>query len=622
MAKVKTFLLSFLIAALSIVFIAGCSTDASQSTGGGNGGGTDNGGGQTKPNVTPVNEFPANPFALLGVYDITSQSVNGTSQEVTAGSEFRVNVSTTRLGSGFVDVLVRIKISGKTVEFTREVSIVGQTIGAEFFEKVFTEMGAKVTGEYTLEFTLASTAYNELVQSSIISDGDTLVINLDKTKDLKMDTGLDDSTETPETPSEPVKVESIQITTPEKSYYTGSTVTIDFTLNPSNTTETDVTYQTTNNGSGTVKAANGKGQLVLKNVTQNDTVIFTIANNQQASFNITIVNEVESISFLNATEIIDQNQTRTIAIENYDVIKDAFSSITYSVVDGTKASINSTTGEVTGLKNGVTQVNVTATRLDGQQLTASYELDVVGLVDFTSNSTFKESAQGTYNITFFGTSPGTASGGSDNAMGITCGIVRGQTNVPVTNDCGVFEKIFGSGTCKGTTFASEIVVAKDKLAGRMTITIDSNGSALIYTKVLMTHADIIKNSQNDQYQYTVYRPTLGTNAMNNQSSSPVTDMKGRNLTAEGEWPNSTFEVKIYENNSSKTIQLYSQMMNKVISAGGCNNMSINPRTYIIAEKISSKVETMGYSDVTSAPFNSVTGVSPAVSDLGDTIPSY
>ena len=581
-------------------------------------------GGGNKQGVTPVNEFPAKPLALLGVYDITSQSVNGTSQNVTAGSEFRVNVDTARLETGFVDVLIRLSIDGKIVEFSEEVSLAeaNGNLDSAFFEKVFTNMGAKVTGAYTLEFTLDSTMYTELVSSNIIQDGDILVINLDKTKDLQMNAGLDDSTETPETPSEPVKVESIQITTPEKSYYTGSTVTIDFTLNPSNTTETDVTYQTTNNGSGTVKAVNGKGQLVLENVTQNDTVVFTIANNQQASFNITIVDEVESISFLNATEVIEQNQNRVIAIENYDVIKDAFSSITYSVVDNTKASINSTTGEVTGLKNGVTQVNVTAIRLDGQQLTASYELDVLGLVDFTSNETFKESAQGTYNITFFGTSPGTASGGSDSWGGMTCGIVRGQTDVPVTNDCGVFEKIFGAGKCKGTTFASEIVVAKDKLAGRMTISIDSTGSASIHTKVIMTHADIIENSQNDQYQYTVYRPTLGTNAMNNQSSSPVTDMKGRNLTAEGEWQGSTFEVKIYENNSSKTIQLYSQMMNKVISAGGCNNMSINPRTYIIAEKISSKVETMGYSDVTSAPFNSVTGVTPAVSDLGDTIPSY
>lgn len=590
----------------------GNSTGTDNGTGGDNSTGGDNG----TSTVTPVDEFPANPLALLGIYDITSQTVNDISKEVTAGSEFRVNVDLTRFTTGFVDVLVRIIVDNKKVEFTREVSLAGQTIGTEFFEKIFTDMGAKVTGKYTLEFTLASTQYPEIVSNNIIQDGETLVLNLYKTKDLEANTGLDDSN-TPPTEPEVVPVENIQITTPEKSYYTGSTVTIDFTLTPTNTTDTDVTYETTNNGSGTVKAENGMGQLILKNVTQNDTVIFKVSDKQD-TYNIVIVNEVESISFLNATETIEQNQTRTIAIENYDVIKDSFSSITYSVVDETKASINSTTGEVTGLKNGVTQVNVTAVRVDGQQLTASYELDVLGLVDFTSNDTFKESAQGTYNITFFGTSPGTASGGS----GFLCGTVRGQTDVPVTNDCGVFEKIFGSGKCKGNFFASEIVVDKEKLAGRMTISIDSNGGAVINTKVLMTHADIIKNSQNDQYQYTVYRTTLGTNAMNNQLLSPVTDMKGRNLTAEGEWPGSTFEVKIYENNYSKTIQLYSQMMNKIISAGGCSNMSINPRTYIIAEKISSKVEIMGYSDVTVTPFNSVTGVNPAVSDLGNTIPSY
>ena len=34
MKRIKTFLFSFLLAALSIVFIAGCSTDTSQGTGG------------------------------------------------------------------------------------------------------------------------------------------------------------------------------------------------------------------------------------------------------------------------------------------------------------------------------------------------------------------------------------------------------------------------------------------------------------------------------------------------------------------------------------------------------------------------------------------------------------
>ncbi len=584
--------------------------------GGGSSSGTDNGGSPTKPNVTPVNEFPANPLALLGVYDITSQSVNGTSQEVTAGSEFRVNVSTTRLGSGFVDVLIRLSIDGKMVEFSEEVPLAeaNGNLDSAFFEKVFTNMGAKVTGEYTLEFTLAGTKYTEIVGAGIIGSGDTLVINLDKTKDLQMDAGLDDSTETPETPSEPVKVESIQITTPEKSYYTGSTVTIDFTLNPSNTTETDVTYQTTNNGSGTVKAANGKGQLVLKNVTQNDTVIFTIANNQQASFNITIVNEVESISFLNATEVIDQNQTRTIAIENYDVIKDAFSSITYSVVDGTKASINSTTGEVTGLKNGVTQVNVTATRLDNKQLTASYELDVVGLVDFTSNDTFKESAQGTYEISFFGTNPGKATA----CEGLFCSATNGQTEVPVTTDCELYKELFSTSKCAGGGFVQNIIVDQNSFVGRATVTVNSDGSAIIHTKILMTASTMASNSPNDQYQYSVYRTTNGADT--NNKNGTVKGITGRHLTANGTWDTSIFDIRQYQSNLSKDVILYSHIYEKNISIPVFGAKTINPETYIIMKKISSKPEKMDYSDISQNPFNRITGINPT--DLGKDAPLY
>ena len=617
MAKVKTFLLSFLIAALSIVFIAGCSTDTSSSNlGGGSSSGTDNGGGQTKPNVTPVNEFPKNPFALLGVYDITSQSVNGTSQNVTAGSEFRVNVDTARLETGFVDVLIRLSIDGKIVEFSEEVSLAeaNGNLDSAFFEKVFTNMGAKVTGAYTLEFTLDSTMYTELVSSNIIQDGDILVINLDKTKDLQMNAGLDDSTETPETPSEPVKVESIQITTPEKSYYTGSTVTIDFTLNPSNTTETDVTYQTTNNGSGTVKAVNGKGQLVLENVTQNDTVLFTIANNQQDSFNITIVDEVESISFLNATEVIEQNQSRIIGIENYDVIKDAFSSITYSVVDDTKASINSTTGEVTGLKNGVTQVNVTATRLDGQQLTASYELDVLGLVDFTSNETFKESAQGTYEISFFGTNPGKATA----CEGLFCDASNGQTEVPVTTDCELYKELFSTSKCEGGGFVKNIIVDQNSFVGRATVTVNSDGSAIIHTKILMTASTMASNSPNDQYQYSVYRTTNGSDT--NNKNGTVKGITGRHLTSNGTWDTSIFDIRQYQSNLSKDVILYSHIYEKNISIPVFGAKTINPETYIIMKKISSKPEKMDYSNISQNPFNRITGINPT--DLGEDAPLY
>ena len=422
------------------------------------------------------------------------------------------------------------------------------------------------------------------------------------------------TTETPETPSEPVKVESIQITTPEKSYYTGSTVTIDFTLNPSNTTETDVTYQTTNNGSGTVKAVNGKGQLVLENVTQNDTVLFTIANNQQDSFNITIVDEVESISFLNATEVIEQNQSRIIGIENYDVIKDAFSSITYSVVDDTKASINSTTGEVTGLKNGVTQVNVTATRLDGQQLTASYELDVLGLVDFTSNETFKESAQGTYEISFFGTNPGKATA----CEGLFCDASNGQTEVPVTTDCELYKELFSTSKCEGGGFVKNIIVDQNSFVGRATVTVNSDGSAIIHTKILMTASTMASNSPNDQYQYSVYRTTNGSDT--NNKNGTVKGITGRHLTSNGTWDTSIFDIRQYQSKLSKDVILYSHIYEKNISIPVFGAKTINPETYIIMKKISSKPEKMDYSNISQNPFNRITGINPT--DLGEDAPLY
>lgn len=570
MVRFKTFLLSFLIAVLSIVFISGCSTDSPSG----------NGGSGNKQGVTPVNEFPKNPLALLGVYDITSQSVNGTSQEVTAGSEFRVNVDTSKMiANKSVDVLIRLNISGKIVEFSEEVSLAeaNGNLDSAFFEKVFTNMGAKVTGAYTLEFTLDSTMYTELVSSNIIQAGDILVINLDKTKNLQMDAGLDDPTETPGTPSEPVKVESIQITTPEKSYYTGSTVTIDFTLNPSNTTETDVTYQTTNNGSGTVKAVNGKGQLVLSNVIQNDTVVFTIANNQQASFHIDVVNEVQSINFLNATEKIEQNQKRIIAIENYDVIKDAFSSITYSVVDNTKASINSTTGEVTGLKNGVTQVNVTATRIDGQQLTAQYELDVVGFIDYNDASSF----EGTYEIVFFGT----------NSNGNLF------TQAVISNNCTIYKDLWGSGSSCPEGIGGYSIPEGD-FAGKAIIKV-SGTNLNVHTKVgFVGNGTIQSMAKNDQYQYTVYdQKTLDQY----KTTSNMGNMNGRNLTATSNIPNTTYyfeQNKTYTTQTNFDLVLFTHFDNKQTSGG-----AVDPDTRLVLRKTSSKPAVMNPNTLDDSPFN-------------------
>lgn len=807
MLKVKPFLFILFLTVFVALFTTACS-DSGSSSGGGYDNSTTNPGSDTdKSGVTAVNEFPANPLALLGIYNVTSQYVDGTSQEVVAGSEFRVNVDTKRLSQQYVDVLVRIKINGKTIDFQREVSLAGNAIGFEFFEKIFTEMGAKVTGRYTLEFTLASSAYDELVKEGIITDGQTLVMSLDKTKDLTVDSGLGDNTENPDEPSNPeepgtVPVESIAIsgqpanvvhggapfkltasvlpnnatnkvvtwssshpdyisvdnqgnvtikgyttgtititatsnadnskkdewtfniekaavtdisvipaemtltlrkdgstvsanittaiepaiatdytsvkyevtsgqyhitvdpkgvvtavkegnatvtvtaagltktvtvtvnpaptveipvtnitvtTSADKVYKKGTNVAVNFTLTPANTTDNMVSYSM-QSGSGHISTANGSGLFELTNVQGGETVTFTTAKGQHVSYTVKAVDGIDTISFVQETITVEQTKSGSNELNNKEAIQNSISSITYESLTTDLASVDSSTGVVTGLKNGLATIKVTVQpKYESAPLTAQYKVDVLGLVDFSSNDAFIASAQGTYNITFFGTSPGNASGGS----GIMCSMVRGQTNVPVTNDCGVFEEIFGGGRCVGTTFASQIEVEKSKLAGQMTISIDNQGSASISTKVLMTHADIIKNSQNDQYQYTVYRPTYVTNTMNSSIGSTVTDIKGRNLTTDKlEWSGSTFEVKQYQNNLSKTIQLYSVMQNKVISAGGCNNMSINPKTYIIAEKTSSQVIKMDYSDVSSDPFSGVTGVNPAVADFGKDAPTY
>ena len=99
---------------------------------------------------------------------------------------------------------------------------------------------------------------------------------------------------------------------------------------------------------------------------------------------------------------------QTVIIENYDSIVDALQSVEYSVNDNTKANIDVATGRVIGLKNGVVTVTATATKLDGTQLTTSYELDVLGHIDYSSPEAFLESSIGTYEIYFFGTKPGNA----------------------------------------------------------------------------------------------------------------------------------------------------------------------------------------------------------------------
>ncbi len=417
-------------------------------------------------------------------------------------------------------------------------------------------------------------------------------------------------------PTVEIPVTNITITTPANTVYRkGTNVAVNFTLAPANTTDTMVSYTISNN-SGNLSTSNGSGTLEITNVQGGETITLTTAKGHKAVYTINAVDSISNLSFKTAQVKVEQNKTVSNELNNKDMILNPSSSITYESLNTNLASVNSSTGVVTGLKNGIAKIRVTVIpKYDSsERITAEYEVDVLGLVDFSSNDSFIASAQGTYEITFFGTSPGNATDGS----GILCSLVRNQTNVPVTTDCEEYKSLFSSSSCEGNGFVKNIIVSQSNFAGIGTITINNAGSAVIHTKILMTASDMVKNSPNDQYQYSVYRTTSGGDSSN--SNGTVQGIIGRHLTADGRWDTSTFDVRQYKNNNSKEIVLYSELKGKQISAGGCNNMTINPRTYVIAKKISSKVDKMDYTDISVTPFNKVTGVTPT--NLGSDAPTY
>ncbi len=417
-------------------------------------------------------------------------------------------------------------------------------------------------------------------------------------------------------PTVEIPVTNITITTPANTVYKkGTNVAVNFTLAPANTTDTMVSYTISNN-SGNLSTSNGSGTLEITNVQGGETITLTTAKGHKAVYTINAVDSISGLSFKTAQVKVEQNKTVSNELNNKNMILNSSSSITYESLNTNLASVNSSTGVVTGLKNGIAKIRVTVIpKYDSsERITAEYEVDVLGLVDFSSNDSFIASAQGTYEITFFGTSPGNATGGS----GMLCGIVRNQTNVPVTTDCEEYKSLFGSSNCEGGGLVKNIIVSQNNFAGIGTITINDSGSAVIHTKILMTASDMVKNSPNDQYQYSVYRTTSGGDSCN--SNGTVQGIIGRHLTADGRWDTSTFDVRQYKNNNSTEIVLYSELKGKQISAGGCNNMTINPRTYVIAKKISSKVDKMDYTDISVTPFNKVTGVTPT--NLGSDAPTY
>ena len=312
-------------------------------------------------------------------------------------------------------------------------------------------------------------------------------------------------------PLEEIPVTNITVTTSaDKVYKKETNVTINFTLTPATTTDTMVSY-TTQSSSGKLPTANGTGSFEFTNVQGGETVTFTTAKGQQATYTINAVEGIAGISFVNETITVEQTKTGSNELNNKDAIQNSSVSITYESLNTDIASVESSTGVVTGLKNGLATIRVTVQpKYESEPLIKEFKVDVLGLVDFSSNEAFIASAQGTYNITFFGTNPGKATA----CEGWLCSATNGQTEVPVTTDCELYKTLFKTDKCEGGGFISNIIVDPNNFVGRATVTINNDGSAVIHTKILMTASTMASNSPNDQYQYSVYKTTSGGDSRN------------------------------------------------------------------------------------------------------------
>lgn len=413
-------------------------------------------------------------------------------------------------------------------------------------------------------------------------------------------------------PLEEIPVTNITVTTSaDKVYKKGTNVTINFTLTPATTTDTMVSY-TTQSSSGNLPTSNGTGSFEFTNVQGGETVTFTTAKGQQATYTINAVDGINAISFENNEVTKEQNTVFTNNIVDYDTLSNSIASWTYSSDDANIASVDPVTGQVTAKKNGVTTIRVTAQpKYDAEPLQAEFKIDVLGHIDYSSPEAFLESSIGTYEIYFFGTKPGHATDGTK------------TPDVTVTNDCSIYVELYG-GKCEGDGGMMGIgnkIELGSNFAGLATIT-EKNGGIDLITKTYMT-ADLIKSmSSNDQYQYTLYRTTSYTDP--NNANTSVKDVRGRHLTESFDFPNSTFKVEQYKAEQPLTIKIYSQLFGKQVNIGLVWDdwKTINPQTYMLATKVSSKPQVLDYNDVSQAPFNKVGGSPDKPTIINTDIPYY
>lgn len=388
-------------------------------------------------------------------------------------------------------------------------------------------------------------------------------------------------------PLEEIPVTNITVTTSaDKVYKKGTNVTINFTLTPTTTTDTMVSY-TTQSSSGNLPTSNGTGSFELTNVQGGETVTFTTAKGQQATYTINAVDGIAAISFANETITVEQTKTGSNELNNKDAIQNSSSSITYESLNPDLASVDSSTGVVTGLKNGLATIRVSVQpKYESEPLTKEFKVDVLGHIDWADEN----SIQGTYDIVFFGT----------NSNGTTSPLIG--TGAILQTDCEIYKSLWGSSACKVSGTLGNYAIPTDAFAGRAIIKNGQSG-VNVHTKVAFIGNDTIQSqAPNDQYQYTMYdaRSFSGW-----QDTGNTGNMPGRNVSSNAGIQNATYYFEPSASFTTKTqldIVLFSHFDGKDTGMG-----KVNPDTRLVLRKISSQVTTMDPNTLTEVPFDKLNG---------------
>lgn len=380
-----------------------------------------------------------------------------------------------------------------------------------------------------------------------------------------------------------IPVTGINVTSQAKVYKTNSNITIEFEITPADTTDQIVSY-TVSNGlpGGNVTTTNGKGTLTLSKVTSSGTVTFTTLKNHTAKYELQIVDEVASISFENKELIKEQDTVFTNNIVNKSSIENSIAYWSYSSDDSNIASVDASSGQVTANKNGVTTIRVTAyPKYDAEPLTAEFQIDVLGHIDYTDAS----SLQGTYDIIFFGTNT------NDSQL----------AKAVISSDCSLYNNFKWNNdfACPSGTGGYEI--PDGDFVGRALVRVD-NGIVTVNTKVGFIGSGTIQSmSADDQYQYTNYPSDSLSGYLNTNNTGNLT---GRHLSDKTTSNNATYYLERdvnYTGMTKKDIVLFTKI-SKTVSLI-ITTKTIYPDTRLVLRKISSKIIPMNPNTLTESPFD-------------------